>query len=396
MAAPARKPSSGLTVVAMGYLVRCPIGGMAWHHLQYMMGLARLGHDVYFLEDSGDDPWACYDPARGVTDADPTYGLGFATRVFRRVGLDERWAYHDALHGVWHGPAAGKMLEILDRADVLLNLSGANPLRPWVRTIPVRVFVDTDPVFTQLRHLANPERLRSALEHTCFFSFGENFATELHSIPNDGLPWRRTRQPVVLDAWPFSPAPQSGRFTTVMQWEDTLQAVPRKHDGKSYGLKSDSFPAYLSLPTQTSSRLEIALGGSTAPRAELIDRGWALRDPLEVTRDPWTYQAYLRESKAELSVAKHGYVVTQSGWFSERSACYLASGRPVVVQDTGFSRWLPADRGVFAFDDADSAVAALQSVDANLQLHSRSAREIAEQYFDSGPILSSLIEEALR
>jgi hypothetical protein len=388
---PRPSPSNRLTVVVLGYIVRGPLGGLAWHHLQYVMGLAVLGHDVYFLEDSDDYP-SCCDPSRDTTGVDPSYGLKFIARCFGQVGLGNHWAYHDAHAARWHGPCAGRIPEVCRQADLLLNLSGINPLRPWCLEVPARALVDTDPIFTQVRHLQDPSARHRALQHTVFFSFGENFGLPGCSTPDDGLPWRPTRQPVVLDAWPVTPGPAGGKFTTVMQW-DSYRG--RTHEGRRYGMKSDSFGPYWELPRQAGPHFELAVGSESAPRETLRDAGWAVRDPLEVTRDPWTYQEYLRQSRAEFGVAKHGYVVTRSGWFSERSAAYLASGRPVVVQDTGFSNWLPAGRGVLAFQNPEEALAGIDSVNSDYQAHCRAARALAEEHFDAGKVLPRLLEQTL-
>ena len=354
-----------------------------------------MGHDVLFLEDSGDDPWACYDPQRCVTDENPSYGLQFARDTFARIGLADRWAYYDALASRWHGPAAESVVDFCRTADLVLNLSGANPLRDWVSQIPVRVYIDTDPVFTQLRHVSDSARLERAKQHTAFFSFGGNFTRSDHLIPGDDLPWQPTRQPVVLDAWPVLPAPDTGAFTTVMQWDNTLQNVPRNFKGLLFGRKSDSFEAYKDLPQLTSTTMELALGGEAAPRDELRRKGWRLVDPLKITETPWTYQEYIQESKAEFSVAKHGYVVARSGWFSERSAGYLASGRPVVVEETGFSNWLTRTGGILSFTNSQEAAAAIEEVSARYAFHCRMARALAEEYFDSNEVLSFLLRRAL-
>jgi hypothetical protein len=212
-----------LRIIVLGYIVRGPIGGMAWHHLQYVLGFTRLGHDVFFLEDS-DDYDSCYNPLTNAMQTDPSYGLGFAQRCFARLDLAERWAYYDAHTRNWLGPAAGKALELCATADILVNVSGVNPLREWFAKIPVRVLIDTDPVFMQVRHLQNSRAREMAARHTAFLSFGENIG-KTATVPDDCFDWRPTRQPVVLDCWPVTPGPKDGKFTTVMQWESYPSAA---------------------------------------------------------------------------------------------------------------------------------------------------------------------------
>ena len=379
-----------LRIVVAGYIVRCPLGGMAWHHLQYLLGLARLGHHVTFVEDSGDAPWSCYDPSRGVTDEDPSYGLRFTDRIMRQLGLT-RWAYYDSHRDQWHGPAADVVARVRSGADVLLDLGLVNPPRPWTSEIPLALTVDTDPVFNQIRHLSDPQRRARADRYDAHFTFAERVGRPEAYLPRDGFDWRPTRQPVVLDAWPATPAPPEAPFTTVMQW-DSYPAL--EHAGRRFGMKSDSFGPFFDLPQRTRVPLELALGSRDAPRAELEAAGWRLRNPLVPTADPWKYRRYLRHSRGEFSVAKHGYVVASTGWFSERSANYLASGRPVVAQDTGFTDVLPTSEGLLAFSTADEAAAALEDVSADLARHGRAAREIARECFDSGKVLTRLLEDA--
>jgi hypothetical protein len=381
-------PNSRLRILVQGYIVRGPLGGLAWHHLQYVMGLAALGHDVCFVEDSDDFP-GCYDPEREVVDTVPTYGLAFTARVFDRVGLGGRWAYFDAHDAGWIGPAADRMSTLRGEADILLNLSGVNPVREHFEDIPTRVLVDTDPVFTQIRHLTDSGALATTRKHTHFLSFGENFGSSGCTIPDDGFPWAPTRQPVVLDAWPVTPGPPGGPLTTVMQW-DSYPA--REYGGRHFGMKSRSFQEFEELPGQTSACFELALGSPSAPRERLYGLGWYLRDSREPTRDPWTYQRYIRESKAEFSVAKHGYVASRSGWFSERSAAYLASGRPVIVQNTGFTDWLPPGTpGIYPFQTVDEAAECIETVDRDYARCCRAAREAAAEVFDSRKVLTDLL-----
>ena len=274
-------------------------------------------------------------------------------------------------------------------ADVLLNVSGVNPIRPWLAQVPVRALIDTDPVFTQVRNLTDASARRLADQHTHFLTFGENFGSPGCRIPDDGLPWLPTRQPVVMDAWEATPGRPDGRFTTVMQWDSYER---REFAGLCYGMKAESFGSIIDVPGQVDCELELAIGSSNAPREALEHHGWFLRDPLAVTRDPWTYQEYIRQSRAEFSVAKHGYVVSNSGWFSERSACYLASGRPVIVEDTGFTTWLDASAGVLAFSGEQQAVGCIESVIREYDRHCLEARGVAEEYFAAQKVLSSLID----
>ena len=386
------KRDNRLRIVVLGYIVRGPLGGLAWHHLQYVMGLSLLGHDVYFFEDS-DDFEGCYDPQTGITGSDPGYGLRFAEHCFKIAQLPDRWAYYDAHTSRWLGPCAENIVGICEHADVLLNISGVNPIRPWFGDIPIRALIDTDPAFTQIRHLEDPSARQLALKHNVFFSFAENFGKEGCVVPDDGLPWQATRQPVILQAWPVVPPPKDGNFTTVMQW-DSYKV--REHNGISYGMKSGSFEPYLELPRYTDEGLEIALGSETAPRSLLVENGWLLSDPLEVTRDLNSYQQYIQRSKAEFSIAKHGYVVSHSGWFSERSANYLASGRPVLVQETGFSDWMNTGAGVLVFNSPNDAIAGIEQIQQNYALHCEAAQAVAEAYFDSSTVLTVLLERALR
>ena len=387
---PQKTKLNRLRIIVLGYVVRGPLGGMVWSNLQFLMGLAHLGHDVYFVEDS-DDYSSCYDPDKGYTDTDPTYGLKFARETFDRIGFGACWAYYDAHTSTWSGPSADRILEICRSADLVLNLCAVNPLRPWVRRIPRRVLIDEDPLFTQIRHLTEPSRRNLALQHSAFFSFGENIATGGSNIPCDGFAWQATRQPVVFETLSKTPGPVRGKFTTVMQW----QSYPGyEYNGRYYGMKSDSFRGYIDLPEKAGPIFELAVGGETAHKL-LSSRGWAIRDPLEVTRDPWTYERFLQGSKAEFSVAKHGYVVSRTGWFSERSAAYLASGRPVVIQDTGFSDWLPTGAGVLPFSTPEQALAGIEDVNSRYEFHCRAARAVAEEYFDARKVLPRLIEKAM-
>jgi hypothetical protein len=377
-----------LRIIVLGYLVRGPLGGLAWHYLQYVMGLRALGHDVFYVEDSADH-LDCLDPRTFTSTRDPAYGLSYLSDAFRQLDIDAAWAYHDAATQVWHGPAAGRINELARTADVVLNISAVNPIAAFA-DVPVRVMIDTDPAFTQVHHLGDSSRLAFARQHTTFFTYGENIPAGRSQVPSDGLPWKPTRQPIVLDAWPVTPGPAHGAFSTVMLWNSYAAMT---HDGRRYGMKSDSFAAFESLPARSGERFEIVSDTRGTP-ARLGALGWAPRDPSTAAGSPHDFQEYLRLSRAEFSVAKEGYVSSRSGWFSERSACYLASGRPVIVQDTGFSSWLPSGTGVLPFTTLEEAADAVDRVSRDYGAHCRAARTIAEAHFDARTVLSDLLDRA--
>jgi hypothetical protein len=381
--------TSSLRIMVTGLLAAYPLGGMAWHYLQYVLGLARLGHQVYYLEDSGRDP---YSPAEGGPSQDCTPNVCYLAGLMTRFGLADRWAYRAHERSRWFGLPDAEREETLRSADLLLNVSGSLDRPEDYRQVRRLAYVDTDPVFTQLKMARNP-RFRARVDaHDRHFSFGERVAD---ALPATGHPWRGTRQPVVLSEWRTG-APHRGVYTTVMSW---TSHKPETYQGRTYGHKDVEFLRFLGLPRLVAPvALEIALApGRTkqAPHERLAANGWRVADPAVVCPDLDSYRAYIESSKAEWSVAKSAYVQGRSGWFSERSACYLAAGRPVVVQDTGFSADLPVGEGLLPFTTVAEAVAAVHEVEAHYPRHARAARALAEEYFDSDKVLTRLLEEAL-
>jgi hypothetical protein len=382
---------SRLRVIVLGWLIREPTGGNAWAYLNYVHGLAHLGHDVYFIEDSDDHPF-CFDSRLGGPTTDPTEGLAFASAAFARLGLGDRWAYYDAHTNEWRGARARDAHKLCQTADVVLNISGVNPVREWFERVPSRILIDTDPGYTQIRNLTDPAFRRRCEAHTAFFSFGENIGRPCSAVPDDGFPWRATRQPVSLDAWPCTARSAGGRYTTVMQW-DSFPA-PLEFGDLRLAMKSESFAPFIGLPQRLGGIFKIAVRGPAEPLAALRAAGWGLADIDEVGRDPWSYQAFIQASKAEFGIAKQGYVATRCGWFSERSANYLASGRPVLHQDTGFSDGLPCGRGLLAFRSPEEVVESVRRIESDYDFHCRAARALSEGYFAARHVLPALIETA--
>lgn len=216
---PAGRRAGRLRVVVLGMVVRMPFGGLTWHYLQYLVGLERLGHDVYYVEDScffeSDEEGFCWNPS-GRDHGDPSLGLRYTGDVFDRAGFGDRWAYYDGISRRWHGPCADRIEAICASADVVINVSAINPLRPWLREAPARLYVDTDPLFNQIKLLTNPINRHLADQHTGFLSFGESIGSGHSRVPSTGHRWHATRQPIVLDQWPTTVAPEDGRFTSVM------------------------------------------------------------------------------------------------------------------------------------------------------------------------------------
>jgi hypothetical protein len=386
---------SRLRIIVIGSLIREPTGGHAWANLSYVLGLAALDHDVYYIEDSDDYP-TCYDPKISAATTDPTYGLRFAANALGRLGLGDRWAYYDAHTNEWKGARAHDATALCKSADLVLSYSGmwGNPLRDWFETVPQRATIDGDPGFTQARNLADPAFRKRCEAYTAFYTVGANIGKPGCTIPADGFPWEVTRLPISLAAWPYGLGPPNGRYTTVMQWETFRR--PIEYGGLRLGNKSESFQPFVELPRRLGSIFEIAIRSRwTSPHAMLDQAGWRIADSDSISRDPWTYQAFVQGSKAEFGIAKAGYVETRCGWFSERSAAYLASGRPVLHQDTGFPDWLPCGTGVFAFHSQEDVVDAVSQVEADYDVHCRAARELAAEYFSTDRVLPPLIDATM-
>lgn len=383
-----------MRVIVTGLMAQHPLGGLTWHYAQYVAGLARLGHDVYYVEDTGMWPYALDGGKAGdFIVADGTANATYLTDVMPRFGSANRWAYNCVIDSRWFGLSDAKRDEVLRTADLLISVSAPVYHPADYQHIPYRAFIDTDPVFTQIKLARGQEDFRAALAvYNRHFSFGEKLAPP---VPETGHVWRPTRQPVVLSEWRTS-RPVRDVFTTVMNW-DSYNKV--KYQKATYGQKDVEFLRFLDLPSRVAPvRLEVAARGrrhvhlADSVLSHLRFKGWQVVDPNEVCADVDSYREYITSSKAEWGVAKNGYVVGQPGWFSDRSACYLASGRPVVVEDTGFSSVLPVGDGVLTFHTLDEAVDRIRDVTGRYEHHCRAARQVADEYFDSDKVLARLID----
>jgi hypothetical protein len=379
-----------LTIVVGGYIVAYPMGGMTWHHLNYLLGLAELGHEVWFLEDSGS--WLVpFNPVKNVCEPDPAFGLQYLKDQFAAFGLPPRFCYYSEFLNQHFGLSGPELNDLLKRADLLLCVSGVTPQRAD-RPRPRRTAViDTDPVFTQIRMQTDGALLGYYRWFDSVATFGRLIGTGRSSLPTHGFDWIPTNQPVALRHWPQTPITGS-KFATIGKWEQANDRAV-EFDGRSYSSsKSGEWLKLLELPARTHRKLMLAMQSMPAEaRQRFTEAGWELANAESASRDCRSFRDFVQSSAGELSAVKPIYAGVPSGWFSDRSACYLASGRPVVMQRTGFEQWLPTGRGLFAFDNLDQATDALTQIDSDPAAHATAARDIAERYFDANQVLSELI-----
>jgi len=398
---------STLRIAVTGLAAAFPLGGVFWDYLQYLLGFHRLGHDVLYIEDTG--KW-CYDPvAMTYTEGGANNAAYLAAQIAKLdPGLRERWFYRDGA-GQSYGAGWAKVVDFCRSADLFVLISGSCFMREEYFAASRVIFIDSDPVYTQASFLAalqdsgrysagHEARARAEMIGRTgrFFTFGENIGRPGCRMPKAGLEWIPTRQPIVIGCFERATVPPAARrrvLTTVASWEPAEKAPVI--EGVAYAGKSAEFERLIKLPSISSMPLEVAISGP-APRERLSAAGWRLFDGHSVSVDPWTYRDYLAHSFGELSVAKNAYVRSRSGWFSGRSACYLALGVPVIVQDTGFAPGsIPAGEGLLTFSNLEEARGAIDALASAPARHASAAGEIAREYFASDRVLGRLLEQAM-
>lgn len=375
-------------IVVTGYMLRHPVAGNVLAFFHYVLGLTRLGHEVCYVEESG-WPYSCYDPESGLWQDFPHTGLRVVRRLMNDHGLKVPVCYVNRDTGDTDGAVWADLKRMLSSADLLLNIGGVCWLDEF-RLCQRRALIDLDPLFTQMKQFGS----KLLHDYHMHFSYGTNIGRPDCLIPDNGLRWRPTVPPVVPELWPAATPGAGAPFTTIANWS-AYGGI--EHDGESYGQKDEEFMRLLPLPARTSQALELAISGADdTVRSTLRQAGWSVKDAgQEVSVDLPTYRRYILQSGGEFSVAKNAYVKTRSGWFSDRSVCYLAAGLPVILQDTGYSDWLPAGRGVLAFSSLEEAAECIARVNADYEGHRRAARQIAAQAFDYRVVLPRLLEVAL-
>jgi hypothetical protein len=392
--------NSRLRIIVAGLVGLYPIGGVAWDYFQYVIGLARLGHDVYYHEDSWSWP---YHPIENRYTSEGDYSAKFIADFFAKYApdLQDRWHYLN-LHEQSFGMSQTKFNEVARTADLFINVSGDCFIPEQLSPRCIKVFLDTDPGYNQIMlserfaWSENVERWCSIVRaHDRHFTNAENINSPDCLIPSVGLEWRPTGRPMVMSLWKPGDVQsiENAPWTTVMTWNAFKGKLV--YEGVEYKSKGSEFEKVIGLPRAVRVPLKVAVGGVKAPLKRIASCGWEVLDGPSATLTPTQYQDFIADSRGEFSIAKHVYVALRTGWFSYRSACYLAGGRPVVVQDTGVSKLIPTGEGLLTFTTIEEAIDAIHEVETNYERHSKTARTIAEAYFDSDKVLGRLIEEVI-
>ncbi len=375
-------------IVFGGYMFRYPMGGMLSNTLHYLIGLKKLGHDVYFIEKSG---WnnSCFDPIKKQSSNDCTYGVSHVGELLDRFELKEKWCFLD-FDNNYYGLKKNKLLELLNSADIYIDYGAHGTWENETKKITVKVLIDGEPGTTQIKMQMNLESGKEIPNYDYYFTVGQNLGNENCNIPTINKTWHKIFHPV--DCSQFSEVEYSnkGSYTTVMNWQSRDNVFFK---GKEYGHKDMEFEKIMSLPQKVSQKLEVAVAGKNTPKEKLIKVGWNIVDAHEVTISYDSFIDYIIQSKGEFSVCKNIFVTTNSGWFSDRSAVYLACGKPVIMQDTGLEGHLHLEKGFFVFNKLEEAISAMEEVNRNYQKHSKWAKELAFEYLDAKKVMKRFLKK---
>jgi hypothetical protein len=378
-----------LRLVVLGMMGRSPFGGQSWLYLNWLRGLLRLGHEVWYVED--DTVWP-YDPVKNTVTDDCSYAVRHIAQCTQRIGMQDRWAFRLADRpGACWGLTEPELRELYRSCDALLNIVGATGLRDEQLEAAFRVYVETDPATAELRLAAGGWNPFSS--HHVIATYGENYGEPDCGVPLNGITYQKTRQPVDLDLWPRAFDPDAPFFTTIGNYRQSGNDV--EYAGEVYRWsKHHEWEKFVDLPRLTTQRFRLGvMPDDPADRRFLEEHGWQLEPPFEMSLDVFgAYPEFIRRSRGEFTVAKDQNVRLRSGWFSERDVCYLASGKPVVTQDTGFSKYLPVGEGLFGVRTVEEAAAAIDEINRDYERHCRAARRLAEEHFEARAVAARLLD----
>jgi hypothetical protein len=381
-------------IVLLGMMTRMPVSGVVWQTVHYLVGLERLGYDVYYVEAHACSPSAFI--YRKDEDGSEQ-AARFLAGVMESFGMAGRWAYQ-ALHaeGRYYGMSEEQLMQLYRSAALIINLHGGTVPLPEHYATGRLIYVETDPVELQMElHEGRQTTIDFLAPHCAFFTFGENYGQPDCGLPVcNRFPFRPTRQPVVMDFWAANGNGGGETWTTIGNWKQPYRQVT--FNGEVYHWsKHYEFLKFLDVPAWTGQSFELALSSSCGPgdKELLQSKGWRVRSAAPLSDDCDRYRAYISSSRGEFTVAKDQNVRLCSGWFSDRSATYLAAGRPVITQETGFSNVLPTGAGLFAFSTMDDIVAAVESINANYDRHRAAASALAREFFNYDVVLKGMLNE---
>jgi hypothetical protein len=386
------KPVKG-PIIVFGLLFWFPLAGVTYQYLHYLLGLRRLGYDPFYIEDSG--RWI-YDPKLNDLSPDATGNLDAVVPVLEAHGFKNRWAFRGNYpDGKCYGMTVEKILRLYREADAFLNISGAQELRAEHMACRRRIYIETDPVAAEIKIAQGDAATIAALDaHDTHFSYGGNFGKPDCRVPLERFRWQLTVQPVALDLWENDFRQADGAaFNTIATWHNKGKDIV--HNGETYYWSKDrEFKKFLDLPRRRPTPFELAVRVDQKAKRLLKKNGWRITDPLKLSGNMTRYREFIRGSRGEFTVAKDQNIRLRSGWFSDRSACYLAAGRPVINQDTAFGSYLPTGKALFAFRTMDDILAAVDEIESDYEGSCRAAREIAGEYFAAEKVLGSLMQRA--
>ena len=380
-------------IIVFGILFYYPLAGVTYQFLHYLLGLRRLGYDPYYVEDSA--RWI-YDPHLNDMSPNAVPNIEMVLPALQAHGLADRWCFRGYYEGGGcHGLSESQLLQLYRDADGFLNVTGAQEIRDEHRAIRRRLYVESDPFVAQVKVAKGDKGMIELLAaHDTHFSFGENLGAADCPVPIERFRWLPTRQPVVMELWENTPSHGGATWNTITTWHNKGKDIEWRGD-MYYWTKDREFRQFLDLPRRRpAQQFEMAATVGDDVKGLLKEHGWRQADSVELSGDANRYRDYISQARGEFTVARDQYVRPHTGWFSDRSACYLAAGRPVITQETGFSKFLPNGHGLFGFTTKDDILAAIDAVESDYEGHCRAARDIAAEYFAAEKVLGSLMERA--
>ena len=386
-------------IIVLGFMGGCPIAGVIWQHVHYIVGLQRLGHEVYYVEDTSNYP---YNPVTLDLSADFSYALETLRKLASQHGFEGRWAYCARYKEPFAiaGMERVALLKLYKEADCALNICGSHDLNEDLALIHHLIYVESDPGVEQIKiDKGEQDTIDYCRAHQHLFTFGENIGTPTFPVPLHGFTWLPTRQPVVTDLWCAAaeapPPPPKALLTSICNWSTGNKKDILWRDSNYLWSKSQAFLRFVEAPKRSGEPLELAADiANESERKLLLENDWKIMLPRDLSVGWDGYRDYIRGSKGEFTCAKDQYVRLNTGWFSDRTACYLAAGRPAITQETGFTRHYGGNQGLLSFSTMDEIVEAVASIRDDYERHSRAALAIARDIFEAEKVLASLLERA--